>query len=276
MRFLFLLLLTATIVVDSACERKGTTANAQSKPLEVSVAEVQQKDVPLYREWIGTLDGSVNAEIKAQVSGYLVQQEYTEGSFVKAGQLLFQIDSRPFQAELDQAEARLAQSQGQLEQARAQLAQPEAQVATSSTRQSRLPGRATWGYCDVELLRTGSPLRLQPSCRGTPVLGNTCTSGYFEFKQRLFRSRSPWDLVNFLVSADGFTLKDRDNNTAINRILRGLTPAPQLTAEAVLTCLRNLGRSGGNSYQLGGFPAGWSEWNGSYRDTVRQARTIWE
>jgi hypothetical protein len=80
MRFLFLLLLTATIVVDSACERKGTTANAQSKPLEVSVAEVQQKDVPLYREWIGTVDGSVNAEIKAQVSGYLVKQEYTEGS----------------------------------------------------------------------------------------------------------------------------------------------------------------------------------------------------
>src|SRR5215469_4815459 len=138
MRFLFLLLLSATIVVDSACERKGTSANAQSKPLEVSVAEVQQKDVPLYREWIGTLDGSVNAEIKAQVSGYLVKQEYTEGSFVKAGQLLFQIDPRPFQAELDQVEARLAQSQGQLEQARAQLAQAEAQVAVAEANQHRV------------------------------------------------------------------------------------------------------------------------------------------
>ena len=263
------------ILALTACSR-ATAGTQPPAPPEVKVADAQQKDIPVQREWVGTLDGTVNAAIKAQVTGYLLTQNYTEGAFVNKGQLLFEIDSRPFQAELDQAEARLAQSQGQLEQARAQLAQPEAQVATSSTRQSRLPGRATWGYCDVELLRTGSPLRLQPSCRGTPVLGNTCTSGYFEFKQRLFRSRSPWDLVNFLVSADGFTLKDRDNNTAINRILRGLTPAPQLTAEAVLTCLRNLGRSGGNSYQLGGFPAGWSEWNGSYRDTVRQARTIWE
>ncbi len=102
------------------------------------MADVQQKDVPLYREWIGTVDGFVNAEIKAQVTGYLVKQEYTEGSFVREGQLLFQIDPRPFQADLDQAEGRLAQSQGQLVQARAQLAQAQAEVAVAEANQHRV------------------------------------------------------------------------------------------------------------------------------------------
>src|SRR3954463_1151882 len=110
-----------------------STANSASKPappITVGVADIVQKDVPLYREWIGTLDGSVNADIKAQVSGYLVQQAYTEGTFVKSGQLLFQIDPRPFQAELDQTQGRLAQAEGQLEQSRAQLAQAEAGVGS--------------------------------------------------------------------------------------------------------------------------------------------------
>jgi len=115
-----------------------TRAGAAPKAFEVSVADVQQKDVPLYREWIGTLDGFVNAEIKAQVSGYLTKQEYTEGSFVRQGDLLFQIDPRPFQADLDQAEGRLAQSLGQLEQARAQLSQAEAQVAVAEANQHRV------------------------------------------------------------------------------------------------------------------------------------------
>jgi membrane fusion protein (multidrug efflux system) len=94
--------------------------------------------VPIYKEWIGTLDGFVNADIKAQVTGYLVQQAYTEGTFVKQGQLLFQIDSRPFQAALDQAQGRLAQAQGQVAQARAQLAQADAQVAVAEANQGRV------------------------------------------------------------------------------------------------------------------------------------------
>jgi membrane fusion protein (multidrug efflux system) len=125
------------LLIASACGHTSKVSAAQ-KPLEVLVAEVQQKDVPLYREWIGTVDGFVNAEIKAQVPGYLVKQEYTEGSFVRQGQLLFQIDPRPFQADLDQAEGRLAQSQGQLAQARAQLAQAEAEVAVAEANQHRV------------------------------------------------------------------------------------------------------------------------------------------
>jgi membrane fusion protein (multidrug efflux system) len=137
MRILLFLPVGAMLIVAVACGH-ATQVAAASKPLEVLVADVQQKDVPLYREWIGTVDGSVNAEIKAQVTGYLVKQDYTEGSFVRQGQLLFQIDPRPFQADLDQAEGRLAQAQGQLAQARAELVQAEAEVAIADANQHRV------------------------------------------------------------------------------------------------------------------------------------------
>jgi membrane fusion protein (multidrug efflux system) len=76
----------------------------------VKVEAVEQRDVPIVREWIGYLDGSVNAEIRAQVSGYLVKQAYREGSAVKRGDLLFEIDARPFTAALRQAQGQLAQA----------------------------------------------------------------------------------------------------------------------------------------------------------------------
>lgn len=88
-------------------------------PPNVEVVEVAQKDVPIYKEWIGTLDGYVNADVRAQVTGYLMRQAYQEGSYVKAGQLLFQIDPRPFQAALDQAQGELAQAQANLANAEA-------------------------------------------------------------------------------------------------------------------------------------------------------------
>ena len=121
----------------AGCAHKNPPA-AASQPLQVDVARVEQHDVPIYTEWIGTLDGLVNADIKAEVSGYLVKQAYTEGTFVNKGQLLFQIDPRPFQAALDQAQGHLAQSQGQLEQARAQLVQAEAGVAVAEANQHRV------------------------------------------------------------------------------------------------------------------------------------------
>jgi membrane fusion protein (multidrug efflux system) len=99
--------------------------------------QVEQKDVPIYGEWIGTLDGLVNADIKAQVSGYLLKQDYTEGSPVRKGQLLFEIDARPFQATVDQAQGQLAQATGQLAQAKAQLVQSEAQVTVAEANQGR-------------------------------------------------------------------------------------------------------------------------------------------
>ena len=134
---LILALLAAGFLASAAGCSRGTAGAEAPQPVTVQVVEAVQKDVPVYKEWIGTLDGLVNADIKAEVSGYLIQQAYKEGSFVKKGQLLFQIDPRPFQAALDQARGQFAQSQGQLAQANAQLAQAEAQVSVAEANQRR-------------------------------------------------------------------------------------------------------------------------------------------
>ncbi len=113
--------------------RSNNRAQVAPRPLDVQVAKVEQRDVPIYSEWIGTTDGTVNAEIKAQVSGYLLRQNYTEGSFVKKGELLFEIDPKPFQAALEQSNGKVAQFQGQVEQATSQIAQAEAQVLQANS-----------------------------------------------------------------------------------------------------------------------------------------------
>jgi membrane fusion protein, multidrug efflux system len=99
---------TAAFLCFAGCKEKP---KATPPPPLVEVATVTQADVPIYHEWIGTLDGLVNATIRAQVTGYLVSQNYREGDAIKKGDLLFQIDPRPFQATLDQANGQLAQAE---------------------------------------------------------------------------------------------------------------------------------------------------------------------
>ena len=112
------------------CTKSPATTGAKSAPaaLDVGVVNVVQKDVALYGDWVATLDGYVNANIEPQVSGYLIRQNYREGSFVHKDEVLFEIDPRPFQAALDLAKGQLAQSRGQLAQAEGQLAQAHAQL----------------------------------------------------------------------------------------------------------------------------------------------------
>ena len=90
-------------------------------PMPVQVVTVERSDVPLNGDWVGTMDGYVNAQIQPQVSGYLIRQLYREGSQVAKGQVLFQIDPRPFQALVDQAQGQVSQAQGGVAQAQAQL-----------------------------------------------------------------------------------------------------------------------------------------------------------
>src|SRR6266436_137957 len=121
------------VAVVVVAVRSDKPVQAAPRPLDVEVVRVEQKDVPVYSEWIGTTEGLVNADIKAEVTGYLLKQDYKEGSFVKKGQLLFELDPRPFQAAVDQANGQVAQFQGQLEQAISQLAQADAQVAQANS-----------------------------------------------------------------------------------------------------------------------------------------------
>ena len=97
----------------------GKSEQPQARPPEVEVVQVEQKDVPIPNEWVGTLDGLVNAQIRPQVTGYLLRQNYKDGSFVKKGELMFEIDPRTFQAALAQAKGQLANAEHQLAQAEA-------------------------------------------------------------------------------------------------------------------------------------------------------------
>ncbi len=108
-------ILLLTTVTGCSKEQK------EAPPPAVEVTTVIQKDVPVYQEWIGTLDGIVNATIRAQVQGYLIKQNYRDGDFVKTGQVLFEIDPRTFQATLAQAQGQLEVQQARWMTARANL-----------------------------------------------------------------------------------------------------------------------------------------------------------
>jgi RND family efflux transporter MFP subunit len=116
---------------------KGSAAQMAPPPPDVVVAAVRQADLPIEHEWVGTLDGLVNAAIKAEVGGYLLRQNYAEGSFVRKGQLLFEIDPRPFQAAVDQAAGQLAQAQAQIAQAQAGFVQAQSQLVSAEANQRK-------------------------------------------------------------------------------------------------------------------------------------------
>ena len=130
-------LVTGAGVLTVMSRAKTTAAMAPPPPADVEVATVQQSDVPIEREWIGTLDGMVNAAIKAQATGYLLSQKYSEGSFVRKGELLFEIDPRPFQAAVDQAAGQVAQATAQFTQAQAGLVQAQSQLTGAEANQRK-------------------------------------------------------------------------------------------------------------------------------------------
>src|SRR6202020_2708954 len=128
------------------CGHKNVRAADSPPPPKVEVAPVIQKDVPVQGEWVGTLEGYVNAQISPQVNGYLIRQDYHEGAFVKKGQVLFEIDPRPFQAVLDQAKAQLAQAEAQLGNATLNVNRdiPEAEANAIARSQLEADNKAKW------------------------------------------------------------------------------------------------------------------------------------
>ena len=107
---------------------------------QVQVVPVVQRDVSIYSEWVATLDGYVNAQIQPQVSGYLIKQDYREGSFVHKDDVLFEIDPRPFQAVLDQAKAQLAQAEAQLGNATLNVNRDIPEAEANAIARSQLEG----------------------------------------------------------------------------------------------------------------------------------------
>jgi RND family efflux transporter MFP subunit len=126
-----------TAVQFAGCAQKKAPSGAAP---QVQVARVVQKDVSIHREWVATLDGYVNAQIQPQVSGYLIKQDYSEGSFVHKEDVLFEIDPRPFQAVLDQAKAQLAQAEAQLGNATLNVNRDIPEAEANAIARSQLEG----------------------------------------------------------------------------------------------------------------------------------------
>jgi RND family efflux transporter MFP subunit len=126
---LFCFLFAGALAVSlTNCHGPDRVTAGPPPPVDVEVAQVVARDVPTIKEWIGTLDGRVNAEIRGQVNGLLLRQVYREGSFVRRGELMFEIDARPFEAALNEAKGRLAQVEASVQQAAANLAQSKARL----------------------------------------------------------------------------------------------------------------------------------------------------
>jgi RND family efflux transporter MFP subunit len=120
------LLVVAALAASTGCRNENAAAAARAPaPPSVGFVSVVPARITVTSEWIATLDGMVNAQIRPQVSGYLVNRTYREGAFVKKGDVLFEIDRRPFEAALNQATAHLAESEAQLAKAERDLARDQ-------------------------------------------------------------------------------------------------------------------------------------------------------
>ncbi len=128
----------ASIILTSLVAACGRNGRPPAPPLQVGVLPAAQMDVPLTQEWVGTLDGYVNAEIRPQVEGYLLRQVYKEGSSLRQGDVLFEIDPRQFKATADQARATWSRDQAALDKARLDVERYTPLVAEKAISQQEL------------------------------------------------------------------------------------------------------------------------------------------
>ena len=142
-------------VLGSSC-RPAEAAARPPPPPTVEVVEVVQRDVPVGAEWVATLDGVVNAKIQPQVTGYLVKQDYREGSFVKKGDVLFEIDPRTFEAALAQARGQRAQSEAQLAKATRDVSRDTPLAAAHAVAQSQLDDDLATRRADAAALESAT------------------------------------------------------------------------------------------------------------------------
>jgi len=125
-----------TLLSMAGCKENKTSAPPE--PPTVLVSTVAQRDVPIYREWVAQLNGSVNAQISPKVTGYIISRNYKEGYFVPKGQILFEIDPRPFRAALDQAVANVAEARANLGNSELNVARDTPLAKEKAVAQSQL------------------------------------------------------------------------------------------------------------------------------------------
>jgi RND family efflux transporter MFP subunit len=137
-RFSHAILAAVALITATACKDGQPTASAAPAPPPVAVVSVAPERVQLTGEWLATLDGNVNAQIRPQVTGYLVKRNYREGAAVRKGEVLFEIDSRPLENALSQAQAQLAENRAALAKAERDLARDRPLAEQRAIAQSQL------------------------------------------------------------------------------------------------------------------------------------------
>ncbi len=137
-RLPYAVIAVAALAASAGCKASRPTASAASAPPSVGVVAVAPERVEFWGEWLATLDGNVNAQIRPQVSGYLIKRNYREGAAVRRGEVLFEIDRRPFESALSQARAHLAESRAQLAKAERDLARDRPLAEQRAIAQSQL------------------------------------------------------------------------------------------------------------------------------------------
>ncbi len=126
---------TLVVLAAAGCENRPDVGAA---PPQVQVVAAAKRDVSIYGEWVGTLDGNINAQIRAKVQGYLVAKPYQEGSYVKEGEVLFRLDPRQYQAALDEARGALAQARANLVRSQQNVARYRPLVETGAVSRKEL------------------------------------------------------------------------------------------------------------------------------------------
>src|ERR1700756_1486923 len=133
------MLMSVTLLALTMCVGCSTkTQKPVPPPPGVTVAAVVQKDVPIHQEWVGTMVGNIDADIRPKVEGFLLTRVYTEGSYVEKGQPMFQLDRRQAQAAVEQAEGQLAQAKAALSQAQIDVNRYTPLVAQKAVSQAEL------------------------------------------------------------------------------------------------------------------------------------------
>ena len=166
---------SSALLLLAGCEQKA--APPPAAPPEVLVTKVAKENVPVFTEAIATLNGSTNAQIHPQVSGYLIKQGYMEGAVVQQGDLLFQIDPKPFQADLDKAQANLVTAQAQLQKSQQDLARYKTLVASGAVSQQEYQNEVqtvagAQGNVDADqALVTTSQINLGYTTINAPITG---------------------------------------------------------------------------------------------------------
>ena len=234
---------SASLLFSGCAKKAATTAPAAAAAPVVEVTKPLQHDEPIYAEWVGTLDGLVNAEVRAQVAGYILKRDYAEGSTVKAGDLLFEVDPRPFQNAFDQAQAAAEKAEADY-QRQSQLAEQQvaAKQELDNAVSARNAARAALAQAklNLEFTKIRSPIDgiaglanaqigdlVGPS---TGVLTTVSTvdpikayfaiseQEYLAFERRDLRGHQfPRDMELELILADGTVYPERGKFYAVDR-----------------------------------------------------------